>query len=117
MSDDTVGDAPREAEVASDYVRSRHCVVLRGEFDPVWEDLGYHLLQNGHRLEPEQRRRLQDGLACVALQSASKPRDELIAWTMNLIDPRGVELPLNVFVTGDRQAGTIVGRAFTRDVK
>ncbi len=117
MSDDTVGAAPSEVEVASDYVRTRHCVVLRGEFEPLWEDLGYHLLQNGHRLEPEQRRRLQDGLACVALHSASKPRDELIAWTMNLIDPTGAAPPLNVFVTGDSHAGTIVGRAFTRDVK
>lgn len=117
MSDDTVGAAPSEVEVSSDYVRSRHCVVLRGEFDAVWEDLGYHLLQNGHRLAPGARRRLQDGLACVALHSASKPRDEMLAWTMNLIDPTDAEPPLNVFVTGDSQAGTIVGRAFTRDVK
>lgn len=106
------GAAPNEVEVRSDYVRSRHCVVIRGDFTAVWEDLALHLLQNAHRVDPDAQRLLKDALAGLTLHLVSKPRDELSAWTLNLVAP-----PLNLFVTGDTPAGTIVGRAFTKDVK
>lgn len=106
------GAAPNEVEVRSDYVRSRHCVVIRGDFSAVWEDLALHLLQNAHRVDPDAQRLLKDALAGLTLHLVNKPRDELSAWTLNLVAP-----PLNLFVTGDTTAGTIVGRAFTKDVK
>jgi molecular chaperone Hsp33 len=109
---DEQGAAPNEVEVRSDYVRSRHCVVIRGDFSAVWEDLALHQLQNAQRVEPGAQRLLKDALAGLTLHLVSKPRDELSAWTLNLVDP-----PLNLFATGDTSQGTIVGRAFTKDVK
>lgn len=61
-----------------------------------------------------------DGLATVmmhqalggaALYLSSRPRDESMAWTLNLKQP-----PTNVFVTGSSAACTVTGRVYTEDV-
>lgn len=104
-------EEPGHATVLSDYVRTRHCVLLRGSFGPVFEDLELHLLQNGHALEAHQRSMLRDGLAAIGLHLTSRPYDELTAWTLNFRDP-----PLNLFVTGESLGRYVTGRVFTRDV-
>jgi molecular chaperone Hsp33 len=103
--------APGQVEVTSDYVRERNTLLLRAEFDPIYEDLDLHLLQNEHHLEPEHRRMLRDAIAGCALHLCSRPRDEMTAFTMNFREP-----PLNVFVTGDSKRGNVCGRVFTRDI-
>jgi molecular chaperone Hsp33 len=106
------GAAPNTVEVRSDYVRGRDVLLVTAELAPIFVDCGLHLLQNGHRIDPENERALHDALAVMTLHLCSRPRDELCAWTINLRDP-----PLNVFATGDSQRGWVCGRVFTRDVK
>lgn len=104
-------EEPGFATVLSDYVRTRHCVLLRASFGPVFEDLELHLLQNGHALELAHRAMLRDALAAIGLHLTSRPFDELTAWTLNFRDP-----PLNLFATGESLGRYVTGRVFTRDV-
>jgi molecular chaperone Hsp33 len=102
---------PNQVEVSSDYVRGRHTLVLRADFEPMFEDLSLHLLQNEHKLDATQLGMLQEAIAGTTLHLCSRPRDELTAFTMNFQGP-----PLNVFATGDTERGTVCGRVFTKDV-
>jgi molecular chaperone Hsp33 len=101
-----------ETEIVSDYVRPRHCVRYVGDFAPIIEGLDYHLLQNGHKVEREHLVLLRDLLVAGALHHASRPRNEMTGWTVNLVEPR-----INLFVTGDTENGIVCGRVFTENVK
>lgn len=102
---------PADVEVTSDYVRTRDVLLVRADFEPIFEDLDLHLLQNEQRLDDLQRTMLQEALSGVALHLCSRPRDEMTAFTMNFREP-----PLNVFVTGDSKRGNVCGRIFTKDI-
>lgn len=102
---------PADVEVTSDYVRTRDVLLVRGDFEPIFQDLELHLLQNEQRLDDVQRTMLQEALAGAALHLGSRPRDEMTAFTMNFRSP-----PLNVFVTGDSKRGNVCGRVFTKDI-
>jgi molecular chaperone Hsp33 len=103
--------AASQVEVASDFVRERNVLLVRGDFDPLFEDLDLHLLQNEQVLGHDQRTLLREALAGVTLHLCSRPRDEMTAFTMNFRAP-----PLNVFVTGDSKRGNVCGRVFTKDI-
>lgn len=99
-------------EVTSDYVRGRHCLVLAGSFQQLYVDYYLHLMQHEIKLDPDHDQLLKDALAGITLHLASRPQNELTAWTINLQQPR-----LNLFVTGDSQRGNVTGRVFTSGVK
>ncbi len=102
---------PADVEVTSDYVRTRDVLLVRADFEGIFEDLDLHLLQNEQRLDDHQRSMLQEALAGITLHLCSRPRDEMTAFTMNFREP-----PLNVFVTGDSKRGNACGRVFTKDI-
>lgn len=54
---------------------------------------------------------MRQALGGAALYLSSRPRDESIAWTLNLERP-----PTNVFVTGSSSSCTVTGRVFTENV-
>lgn len=112
MSAETAPHGQSQIEVHSFYVRERHCMALWTDLGPVFTDYYLHLMQNEMRYSPEHDVMLKDALAAMTLHLAARPRDELSAWTINLNRP-----VLNLFVTGDSQAGTVCGRVFTEDVK
>jgi molecular chaperone Hsp33 len=103
---------PGDVEVPSDYVRPRHCVRIVGRFAPIFEGLDLHLLQNGHKVEPEHRALLRETIVACALHHANRPRNEMTGWTINLASP-GV----NLFTTGDSENQIVCGRVFTENVK
>lgn len=103
---------PNQIEVTSFYVRHRNASLAQADFGPIFEDYYLHLMQLELRPEPEHDAMLKDALAALTLHLMSRPRPELSAWTINFHDP-----PLNLFVTGDSEAGNVVGRVFTDDVK
>ncbi len=55
---------------------------------------------------------VRQGLAAEVLTLANRPRDENIAWTLNLRHP-----PTNLFLTGSARDSTATGRVFTEDVR
>lgn len=99
-------------EIRSEFVRGRNCLLVRGQFSPLYMDYYLHLMQHGikHADQPDQM--LKDALAALALHLASRPQDETCAWTVNFHDPL-----MNLFVTGTTRPGRVTGRIFTEDVR
>ena len=101
-----------QVAVRSFYVRDRHAMFAEADFGGIFEDYYLHLMQLGPKLDADHDAMLKDALATITLHLVSRPRDEMTAWTFNFCEPA-----LNLFVTGDSQAGNVVGRVFTEDVR
>jgi molecular chaperone Hsp33 len=74
----------------------------------------YYLHHSDHRIRYNevQDRLFKQALACFTLHCASRPWNEMIAWTLHF-----EALKLNLFLTGDNETGAITGRLFDEDVK
>lgn len=55
---------------------------------------------------------MRQGLAAAVLHLANRPRDEAVAWTLNLRDP-----PTNLFLTGEARRGIVTGRVFSENIR
>jgi molecular chaperone Hsp33 len=100
------------AVVTADFVRHRNVLLAQADFGPLFVD--YFLHQADHRLKPEpaQDALLRQALVAFTLHSAARPRNEHLAWTLGLQDPR-----LNLFLAGDNEDCTVTGRLFTENVR
>ncbi len=99
-------------EVRTSFVRTRNALLARADFGELFVDYYLHLGAHGLRLEPAVDALFKRALAAFTLHCASRPRNELTAWTINF------QLPLvNVFLAGDNDSGIVTGRVFTEDVK
>lgn len=103
---------PHGAEITIDFVRQRNVLLVRGDLSPLFVDYYLHLAEQKLRHEPAHDRLLKDALAAFALHCASRPRNEHLAWTISLQDPR-----LNLFLAGDNEDCTVTGRIFTENVR
>ena len=99
-------------EIRTYFVRGRNALIARADFGDLFIDYYLHLAQHGIKHSMAQDEMLKEALAAVALHCATKPWNEMTAWTLHFSDPL-----LNIFVTGDNQRGTVVGQLFTEDVK
>ena len=100
------------AEVRSYFVRGRNALLARADFGPLYLDYYLHFADQKLRYATEHDAMLKDALAALTLHLASKPQDEVCAWTMHFQHP-----PLNLFVTGRSRPGEVTGRVFTEDVR
>lgn len=107
-----VNPAASGLEVRTEFVRSRHVLCARADLGDLFVDYYLHLAEHGLRLEPEHDVMFKRALAAFVLHQASRPRDELTAWTINCQAPR-----VNLFLTGDNATGTVAGRVFAENVK
>ena len=85
--------------VTTEYVRHRNVLLARGHFPPLYLEYYLHLADNRIPVAPEHDRLFKDMLAAFVLHAASRPRPEMIAWTVSVQQP-----PPNLFV-----AGVVVG--------
>ncbi len=99
-------------EVRTDFVRSRHALIARANFSELYVDYYLHLAANDLHPAAEHDRIFKRALAAFVLHCASRPWNELIAWTINFQTPL-----LNVFLVGDNDTGAITGRVFADQVK
>lgn len=99
-------------EVRTYYVRSRNALLARADLGDLFVDYYLHLSANQIHVAPEHDAMFKRALAAFTLHSASRPRNEYIAWTINFQTPL-----LNIFLTSDNQAGTVTGRVFDENVK
>ena len=99
-------------EVTTHFVRARNAVVARADFGALFVDYYLHLGAHGLRPAPEHDALFKRALAAFVLHVASRPRNELTAWTINFQEPR-----VNLFLTGDNELGTVTGRIFDENVK
>jgi molecular chaperone Hsp33 len=109
---------PSDAEPASgavvtvDFVRHRNVLLVQADLGPLFVDYYLHLADHHLKPAPEHDRLFKAALAAFALHCASRPRNEHLAWTIGLQDPR-----LNVFLAGDNEDCTVTGRIFTENVR
>lgn len=99
-------------QVRTHFVRSRHALLARADFGELFVDYYLHLGAQQLRPATEHDAMFKRALAAFVLHCASRPRNELTAWTINFQEPR-----VNLFLTGDNETGTVTGRVFEENVK
>jgi molecular chaperone Hsp33 len=99
-------------EVRTHFVRSRHALVARADFSELFVDYYLHLGAQRIKVAPEHDAMFKRALAAFVLHCASRPWNELTAWTINFQQPR-----VNLFLTGDNETGAVTGRGFDENVK
>ena len=107
-----VNTADAGIEVRSHYARKRHVLVTRADFSDLFVDYYLHLADHGLKPDPAHDAMFKRALAAFTLHCASRPWNELTAWTINFQDPL-----VNMFLVGDNDTGAIAGRVFTENVK
>lgn len=96
----------------TEFVRHRNVLLARAKLTDLFLEYYLNLADTGATVAPEHDQLFKSMVAAFVLHAASRPRNEMIAWTIGLQVPR-----LNLFATADNELGTIVGRVFTENVK
>ncbi|MBL9188151.1 MAG: Hsp33 family molecular chaperone HslO [Opitutaceae bacterium] len=111
---ETTPPNPAEAglEVRTHYVRHRNALVARADFGELFVDYYLHLSTQGMKVSPVHDAMFKRALAAFTLHCASRPWNEITAWTINFQQPR-----VNLFLTGDNGTGAVTGRVFDENVK
>jgi molecular chaperone Hsp33 len=99
-------------EVRTQFVRKRNALVARAGFGELYVDYYLHLAAQRMKPSSEATAMFKRALAAFVLHCASRPRNELTAWTINFQQPL-----VNLFLTGDNETGAVTGRIFEEDVK
>jgi molecular chaperone Hsp33 len=99
-------------EVRTYFVRERNALVARADFGELFVDYYLHLSANQIKVTPGHDQMFKRALAAFTLHCASRPWNELTAWTINFQEPL-----VNLFLTGDNGTGAITGRVFDDNVK
>ncbi len=111
MSDASTPNEPAFS-IVSNFVRERNVLFAMADFGDLYLDYYLHLKDNRIELDARADDLLKTTLAAFALHCVSRPRNEVLAWTINFQDPL-----LNLFLGGDTETGAVVGRAFNANVK
>lgn len=103
---------PAGSVITMDFVRHRNALLVRSDLSPLFTDYYLHLADNGLRYTPEQDQIFKNALVAFTLHCASRPLNEHLGWTLSFQDPR-----MNLFLAGDNEDCTVVGRLFTENVR
>lgn len=112
MADDNVPGESDLLTIKSRFVRGRNVLYAKADFGLLYVDYYLHLKDYQIEMEPEPDRFLKTALALFSLHCISRPRNDILAWTINFQQPL-----LNLFLAGDTGTGDVVGRAYTENVK
>ena len=74
-------------EVRTYFVRNRNALVARAAFSELFVDYYLHLSEHKIRLRPEFDAMFKRALVGLTLHCASRPWNELVAWTLHFQDP------------------------------
>lgn len=113
MSESTpVNPAESGLEIRTSFVRSRNALLAKADFGPLFVDLFLHF--SDHAIKPDERHveMFKRAIAGFALHCASRPWNEIVAWTINFQDPL-----VNLFLVGDNSEGSVAGRIFADNVR
>ena len=94
-------------EVRCYFVRHKNALAVRANFSQIYMDHYIHLLENQIKTDQLNDQNLKDALAGCALHLASRPWDEVSAWTIHFSNPL-----INIFVTGNSNERNLIGRIF-----
>lgn len=99
-------------EVRTFFVRGRNALLARANLSDLYVDYYLHLGKHGVRPPEALDTMFKRALAGFVLHCASRPWNEMTAWTINVQEPR-----VNLFLTGDNETGAVTGRVFEENVK
>lgn len=99
-------------EVRTYFVRNRNVLLARADFADLFVDYYLHLGASQIHVNPEHDAMFKRALAAFTLHCASRPWNEMTAWTINFQAPL-----VNLFLTGDNGTGAVTGRVFDENVK
>ena len=86
MSDSYPSEEP-SFSIVSSFVRERNVLFAMANFSPLYVDYFLHLKDNRIEIDAETDELLKRGLAAFALHCVSRPRNEVLAWTINFQIP------------------------------
>lgn len=113
MSQEIAGENETDqAQVVCRFLAGRNALLVSGDFGPVFMDCYLHLGRAGVVLRDGTDELLKRSLAAIALYGATRPRNEILAWTLHLEAEE-----LNVFVAAEIALGHLVGRVFCGNVR
>ena len=98
--------------VFNHFVRYRNVLMSEADFGPLFRAYDRHLTTNNISFDEGVVQLFKGCLAACTLHCASRPRNEVIGWTINFQNPL-----LNVFLGGDTELGSITGRIFLENIK
>ncbi|WP_068770727.1 Hsp33 family molecular chaperone HslO [Termitidicoccus mucosus] len=107
-----VNQADAGHEVRTYFVRGRNALVARAAFGELFVD---YFLHNGEQridVAEAHAELFKRALAGFVLHCASRPWNEMTAWTLHFQEPL-----LNIFLTGDNETGAVTGRVFAEGVR
>lgn len=99
-------------EIRTFFVRGRNVLVARANLSDLYVDYYLHLGRHGVKPAEAHDVQFKRALAAFVLHCASRPWNEMTAWTINVQEPR-----VNLFLTGDNETGAVTGRIFDENVK
>lgn len=103
---------PGGVTVYNRFVRTRNVLLSEVDFSPLFETLENHRKQNNISVPSSLDPLFRDLLVGFTLHCASRPRNELMAWTIRYAEPM-----VNFFFGGDTEIGSVTGRFFDQNVK
>jgi len=113
MVDSTpVNTADAGHEISTFFVRSRNVMLARADFGSLYVDYYLHHSEQNIHYNAAQDRLFKQALGCFVLHCASRPWNEMTAWTLHF-----EQLRLNLFLTADNETGAVTGRIFDEDVR
>lgn len=98
--------------VENTFVRHRNVLLSETDFSPLYVDYYLHCKDYAIRHEPVFDQLFKELLAAFTLHCASRPRNEVLGWTLRYADPL-----CSVFLAGDTELGTVAGRLFTSGIR
>jgi molecular chaperone Hsp33 len=112
MADDAFNGLPQGTLIRNTFVRGRNVLVAEAEFTDLFVDYYLHCRDQSIPLAEPHDRRFKELLAAFALHGASRPRNEVMAWTVRFASPLA-----SYFLAGDTGLGAVAGRVFTENVR
>lgn len=112
MSESEQTDANEMLAIKSRFVRGRNMLYAKADFGQLFVDYYLHLKDHRLELTSDLDERLKKALALFSLHCISRPRNEILAWTVSFQEPL-----VNVFLAGDTGTSSVVGRVYSEGVK
>ena len=94
------------------FVRSRNVLVSEVDCSLLFNAMEQHRKQHGIQVPAEIEPLFRELLAAFTLHCASRPRNEMMAWTLRYSHPL-----VSFFFVGDTELGSVAGRFFQQNVK
>lgn len=107
-----VNPADSGFEVRTYFVRNRNALLARASFSELFVDYYLHLGAQKLKVAPEHDAVFKRALVGFVLHCASRPWNEMVAWTLHFQEPS-----VNIFLTGDNSTGDVTGRVFTENIR